>query len=144
MPLRARVSPPHGTGRGRELEGSAAPEHSRVRAGATTLFTAAVSLADPYAAAGRYDDVIHRTEGLKNDDGGSALLLTYRGMALRQQGFHDAACGVHQLGARSWEADLGRSSEIGRRGQGDATVNLSVFRRHPSGASALRFACKSG
>jgi hypothetical protein len=26
-----------------------------------------------------------------------------------------------------WEADLGRSLEIGRRGQRDATVNLSVF-----------------
>jgi hypothetical protein len=26
-----------------------------------------------------------------------------------------------------WEPDLGRSSEIERRGQGDATVNLSVF-----------------
>jgi hypothetical protein len=41
-----------------------------------------------------------------------------------------------------WEADLGRGSEIGRRGQGDATVNLSVFRRHPCSASALGSACK--
>jgi tetratricopeptide (TPR) repeat protein len=52
---------------------------------------AAVSLADLYAAAGRFDEVIALTEGLRNEDDASALLLTYRGMALRQKGFTDAA-----------------------------------------------------
>jgi hypothetical protein len=38
----------------------------------------------------------------------------------------NVACCVWGALTRSsgWEADLGRSSEIGRRGQGDATINL--------------------
>jgi hypothetical protein len=34
-----------------------------------------------------------------------------------------------------WEPDLGRSSEIERRGQGDATVNLSVLASSAWGVS---------
>jgi hypothetical protein len=142
MGLRARVSPPHGAGCGRELEGSAAPEYSRVRASAKTLFTAAVSLADPYAAAGRYDDVIDLTEGLKNGDDASALLLTYRGMALRQRGFHDGAWGCINsvLGVGR------RISDIARRSDGAVRVTrrpTSEFFAVIRGASALRSACKS-
>jgi hypothetical protein len=33
---------------------------------------------------------------------------------------------------------------LGPAGQSDPTVNLSVFRRHPCGASACGSACKSG
>lgn len=51
----------------------------------------AVSLAELYGQSGRWDDVIELTEGMKNDDDASALLLVFRGQAFREQGFHDAA-----------------------------------------------------
>jgi tetratricopeptide (TPR) repeat protein len=51
----------------------------------------AVSLAELYAQAGRWDDVIELTEGLKNEEDASALLLVFRGQAFREQSFHDAA-----------------------------------------------------
>jgi tetratricopeptide (TPR) repeat protein len=51
----------------------------------------AVSLAELYAHTGRWDDVIELTEGLRNEDDASALLLVFRGQAFREQGFHDAA-----------------------------------------------------
>jgi tetratricopeptide (TPR) repeat protein len=51
----------------------------------------AVSLAELYADAGRWDDVIELTEGMKNEDDASALLCVFRGQAFREQGFHDAA-----------------------------------------------------
>jgi tetratricopeptide (TPR) repeat protein len=51
----------------------------------------AVSLAELHAQTGRWDDVLELTEGLKNEDDASALLLVFRGQALREQGFHDAA-----------------------------------------------------
>jgi tetratricopeptide (TPR) repeat protein len=35
--------------------------------------------------------VIELTEGVKNEDDASALLLVFRGQAFREQGFHDAA-----------------------------------------------------
>jgi tetratricopeptide (TPR) repeat protein len=52
---------------------------------------AAVSLAELYAQADRWDDVIELTEGIKNDDHAAALLCVFRGQAFRAQGFHDAA-----------------------------------------------------
>jgi tetratricopeptide (TPR) repeat protein len=52
---------------------------------------AAVSLAELYAQAGRWDDVIELTEGIANEDDASALLCVFRGQAFREQGFHDAA-----------------------------------------------------
>ena len=52
---------------------------------------AAVSLAELYAQAGRWDDVVELTEGVKNEDDASALLCVFRGQAFREQGFHDAA-----------------------------------------------------
>jgi tetratricopeptide (TPR) repeat protein len=51
----------------------------------------AVSLGELYALAGRWDDVIKLTEGVKNEDDAAALLLVFRGRAFREQGFHDAA-----------------------------------------------------
>jgi tetratricopeptide (TPR) repeat protein len=51
----------------------------------------AVSLGELYALAGRWDDVIKLTEGVTNEDDAAALLLVFRGRALREQGFHDAA-----------------------------------------------------
>jgi tetratricopeptide (TPR) repeat protein len=51
----------------------------------------AISLAELYADTGRWDDVIELTEGMKNEDDASALLCVFRGQALREQGFHDAA-----------------------------------------------------
>ena len=52
---------------------------------------AAVSLAELYLRADRFDDVIELTEGLADEDDATALLCTFRGSAFRQQGFHDAA-----------------------------------------------------
>ena len=51
----------------------------------------AVSLAELYAQAERWDDVVELTEGMKNEDDASALLCVFRGQAFRAQGFHDAA-----------------------------------------------------
>jgi tetratricopeptide (TPR) repeat protein len=55
-----------------------------------TTYTA-VSLAELYAQADRFTDVIELTEGIANDDDASALLLVFRGVAFREQGYHDAA-----------------------------------------------------
>lgn len=52
---------------------------------------AAVSLAELYSLAGRWDDVVELSEGIKNEDDAAALLLVFRGRAFREQGFHDAA-----------------------------------------------------
>jgi tetratricopeptide (TPR) repeat protein len=52
---------------------------------------AAVSLAELYTQASRYDNVIELTEGIANEDDASALLLVFRGVAFRELGFHDAA-----------------------------------------------------
>jgi hypothetical protein len=50
-----------------------------------------VSLAELYTAAGRFEDVIAFTDGVSNLSDETALALTYRGMAFRHLGFHDAA-----------------------------------------------------
>ena len=54
---------------------------------------AAVSLAELYVLDGRYDDAVDLTNGISNDDDPSALLVTFRGIALREQGHHTAARG---------------------------------------------------
>lgn len=46
---------------------------------------AAVSLCELYLESGRYDDVIDVTNGTKNDDDPTALLVTFRGIAFREQ-----------------------------------------------------------
>lgn len=52
---------------------------------------AALSLAELYVAAGRHSDVVDVTNQLTNVDDATALLCVFRGVALREQGFHDAA-----------------------------------------------------
>ncbi len=68
----------------------------------------AVSLAELYAQAERWDDVIELTEGMKNEDDASALLCVFRGQAFREQGFHDAAHEAlkEALRSRSREATI--------------------------------------
>ena len=69
---------------------------------------AAVSLAELYALANRWDDVVELTEGVKNEDDASALLCLFRGRAFREQGYHDAAHEVlkEALRARSRAAPI--------------------------------------
>jgi tetratricopeptide (TPR) repeat protein len=55
-----------------------------------TTYTA-VSLAELYAEACRFQDLVELTEGIANEDDASALLLIFRGVAFREQGFNDAA-----------------------------------------------------
>ena len=62
---------------------------------------AAVSLAELYSQVGRHDDVVELTEGIKNEDDATALLLVYRAVALREQGYHDAAHEVFKDALRS-------------------------------------------
>jgi tetratricopeptide (TPR) repeat protein len=52
---------------------------------------AAVSLADLYTEAKRFDDVVRLTDGMTNQDDASTVLLVFRGVALREQGMHEAA-----------------------------------------------------
>ncbi|UFN43650.1 DUF4236 domain-containing protein [Nocardioides okcheonensis] len=52
---------------------------------------AAVSLCELYLEAGRISDVVDLTNGMINTDDPTALLVTFRGVALREQGHHIAA-----------------------------------------------------
>jgi tetratricopeptide (TPR) repeat protein len=52
---------------------------------------AAISLAELYVETGRYDNVVDLTEDVSNQDDASALLLVYRAVAFREQGYLDAA-----------------------------------------------------
>ena len=52
---------------------------------------AAVSVAELYLDAGRHQDVVDLTNGVTNDDDPTALLMTFRGMALRELSHHTAA-----------------------------------------------------
>ncbi len=69
---------------------------------------AAVSLAELYLQAGRLDDVIDLTNEVKNVDDATALLLTYRGTALREQGHWQAAREAFKAALKS----RSRASEI--------------------------------
>lgn len=51
----------------------------------------AVSLAELYAQAQRWDDVIQLTDEMRNEDDATALLCVFRGQAFREQGYYDAA-----------------------------------------------------
>jgi tetratricopeptide (TPR) repeat protein len=66
---------------------------------------AAVSLAELYVQVGRFNEVIQLTEKIKNQDDATALLLVYRGIALRSQGFHDAAHQAFKEALRSRSRD---------------------------------------
>lgn len=52
-----------------------------------------ISSAELFVSMERWDDIITLTTGTENTDDVSALLLTYRGIAFREQGFFDAARG---------------------------------------------------
>jgi tetratricopeptide (TPR) repeat protein len=52
---------------------------------------AAVSLAELYVLTGRFKDVVDLTTGVENVDDSTALLCAFRGQALNELGFHDAA-----------------------------------------------------
>ena len=52
---------------------------------------AAVSLAELYSQADRHQDVADLTENIDNQDDLTALLLVYRGIALRELGYPDAS-----------------------------------------------------
>ena len=52
---------------------------------------AAVSLAELYLQLDRYADVVTLTDGIVNGDDATALLCVFRGVALREQHFFDAA-----------------------------------------------------
>ena len=52
---------------------------------------AALSLAELYGELGRHTDVVGLTDGLSNEDDATALLLVFRGVALREQGYLEAA-----------------------------------------------------
>jgi tetratricopeptide (TPR) repeat protein len=54
-----------------------------------------------YILAGRFDDVIRITEAVSNEDDTSAFLLVQRGIALRHQGFADAAQEALKMALRS-------------------------------------------
>ncbi|MFF2676811.1 tetratricopeptide repeat protein [Arthrobacter koreensis] len=68
----------------------------------------AVSLAELYAAQGRWQDVVELTEALTNADEASTYLLTQRGVAFREQGYFEAARESFReaLRIRSRPADL--------------------------------------
>ena len=69
---------------------------------------AAVSLSELYTQAGRYDEVVELTNGIKNEDDATALLCVYRGVACREQGFYDASREAFKeaLKSKSRKADI--------------------------------------
>lgn len=69
---------------------------------------AAVSLAELYSEAERYDDVIDLTDGVDNEDDATALLLTYHGIAFTRQGMYEAAREAYKEALKSKK----RASEI--------------------------------
>jgi tetratricopeptide (TPR) repeat protein len=66
---------------------------------------AAVSLAELYSQAGRHADVVEVTEGVSNQDDATALLCVFRGIAFREQGFHEAAREALKEALRSKKRD---------------------------------------
>jgi tetratricopeptide (TPR) repeat protein len=62
---------------------------------------AAVSLAELYSLTGRHQDVVELTNGVENIDDSSALLCVFRGQALNELGYHDAAIESFKQALRS-------------------------------------------
>lgn len=52
---------------------------------------AALSLAELYSESGNYDAVMELTEGIENEDDSTALLLVFRGIALRENGMNEGS-----------------------------------------------------
>lgn len=68
---------------------------------------AAVSLAELYSATGRYQDVVDLTESISNSDDATALLSVFRGEALHELGYHDAALAAFKEALRSKSRAVG-------------------------------------
>ena len=51
----------------------------------------AVSLAELYADLKRWSDIVELTNGVRNEDDAATFLLVQRGIALREEGYHQAA-----------------------------------------------------
>lgn len=68
---------------------------------------AAVSLAELYVESLRYEDVVDLTNGIQNNDDASALLMTFRGLALRELGHHTAAREALKEALKSKSSDAG-------------------------------------
>lgn len=72
-------------------EGGRLAEAIDIAEGLDPSSVAAVSLAELYLLESRYSDVIELTNGIANGDDPTALLATFRGIALREEGHHTAA-----------------------------------------------------
>lgn len=66
---------------------------------------AAVSLADLYVATGQYDEIIKITNGVDNVDDPTALLVTFRGIAFREEGLNTSATECFREALRSTKRD---------------------------------------
>jgi tetratricopeptide (TPR) repeat protein len=66
---------------------------------------AAVSLAELYSQRGRHEEVVELTDNLANADDATALLLVYRGVALREQGFLDGSLEAFKEALRARSRD---------------------------------------
>lgn len=75
-----------------------------------------VAIADLQVALGKYDEIIASTEDLINEDDPTALLLTFRGVALREEGFYEAA----REAFRTAHASKKRSEDV---------LNFTLFER---------------
>lgn len=77
---------------------------------------AGVSLAELYCQQGRWQDVVDLTNGLTGNDDFTIFLLTQRGIALREQGYFDAAREAFKtsLSRRSQPAELKHRTLIER------------------------------
>ncbi len=73
-----------------ELDGELDDAINVVEALEPTTYTA-LSLAELYARAARYDEIVEITSGVENRDDATALLCVFRGIALREQGLPDAS-----------------------------------------------------
>ena len=77
---------------------------------------AAVSLCELYGAQGQHDAVVDLTNGLRNEDDPTALLLAYRGVALQELGHLTAAREAFKeaLKSKSRDAAIRHFSLVGR------------------------------
>jgi tetratricopeptide (TPR) repeat protein len=66
---------------------------------------AAVSLAELYVDAKRYDAAVELTEGVMNQDDATALLCVFRGVALRERGYVEASKAAFKEALRSRSRD---------------------------------------
>ena len=90
----------------------------------------AVSLAELYSLAGRWDDVVHLTNGIKNEDDAAALLCVFRGRAFREQGFYEAAHESLKEALRSRSRDAAiRHLALAERAQNYLAQNKKAMAR---------------